>query len=212
MKRTLKPIVAMLSLLAATTAYAITSETTVISTYGTTPPTASEIGPGQNDYAAGFILDSPIGFKSADLWLEAWGEATLTVSLYGNASGVPDQKIIDLTGPTNPTGPGSYNYYLATPKPLDPGTYWLVASAGKYNDTQYDWYEGTGTPGSNNYVNTMWLRYDKSGNPIGWEPSYLVTPAAFQINAAPVPEPETYAMLLVGLGMLGWIGRRARAV
>ncbi|MBT9521561.1 MAG: PEP-CTERM sorting domain-containing protein, partial [Dechloromonas sp.] len=28
------------------------------------------------------------------------------------------------------------------------------------------------------------------------------------IAATPVPEPETYAMLLVGLGMLGWKARR----
>lgn len=30
------------------------------------------------------------------------------------------------------------------------------------------------------------------------------------ISAAPVPEPETYAMLLAGLGMLGWVARRRR--
>ncbi len=28
--------------------------------------------------------------------------------------------------------------------------------------------------------------------------------------SAPVPEPETYVMLLVGLGMLGWVGRRRK--
>ncbi|MEX8518464.1 MAG: PEP-CTERM sorting domain-containing protein [Leptothrix sp. (in: b-proteobacteria)] len=29
--------------------------------------------------------------------------------------------------------------------------------------------------------------------------------------AAPVPEPESYAMLMAGLGVLGWVGRRRRA-
>lgn len=28
--------------------------------------------------------------------------------------------------------------------------------------------------------------------------------------AAPVPEPETYAMMVAGLGVLGWMGRRSR--
>jgi hypothetical protein len=36
--------------------------------------------------------------------------------------------------------------------------------------------------------------------------------AAFnmQITAAPIPEPETYAMLLAGLGLLAFIARRRR--
>ncbi len=29
---------------------------------------------------------------------------------------------------------------------------------------------------------------------------------------APVPEPETYAMMLAGLGMLGWLARRKKSV
>jgi hypothetical protein len=32
-----------------------------------------------------------------------------------------------------------------------------------------------------------------------------------EYSAAPVPEPETYAMLLAGLGALGFIGKRRRA-
>ena len=31
-------------------------------------------------------------------------------------------------------------------------------------------------------------------------------------NIAPVPEPETYAMLLAGLGLLGFIARRKKSV
>jgi hypothetical protein len=34
--------------------------------------------------------------------------------------------------------------------------------------------------------------------------------AAFGIS--PIPEPETYAMLLVGLGLLGFIARRRKTV
>ena len=30
----------------------------------------------------------------------------------------------------------------------------------------------------------------------------------FQVGVAPVPEPETYAMLLAGLGLLGFVARR----
>jgi hypothetical protein len=34
--------------------------------------------------------------------------------------------------------------------------------------------------------------------------------ATFTLLAAPVPEPEIYAMLGVGLGLMGWVGRRRR--
>ena len=35
-------------------------------------------------------------------------------------------------------------------------------------------------------------------------------PVSQFITAAPVPEPETYAMMLVGLGMLGWVAHKRR--
>jgi hypothetical protein len=30
------------------------------------------------------------------------------------------------------------------------------------------------------------------------------------VNIAPVPEPETYAMLLAGLGLMGFVARRRK--
>jgi hypothetical protein len=33
---------------------------------------------------------------------------------------------------------------------------------------------------------------------------------AFSFVANPVPEPETYAMLMAGLGVVGWVARRRR--
>ena len=33
----------------------------------------------------------------------------------------------------------------------------------------------------------------------------------FEFGAAPVPEPETYAMMLAGLGALGFVARRRRS-
>jgi hypothetical protein len=32
----------------------------------------------------------------------------------------------------------------------------------------------------------------------------------FSPFTVPIPEPETYAMLLAGLGLLGWVGRRRK--
>jgi len=36
--------------------------------------------------------------------------------------------------------------------------------------------------------------------------------AAYSVTLAPVPEPETYAMLLAGLGLMGTIARRRKVV
>ena len=40
----------------------------------------------------------------------------------------------------------------------------------------------------------------------GYRPGYALSIA----NIVSVPEPDTYAMLLVGLGLLGFIGRRRK--
>lgn len=47
---------------------------------------------------------------------------------------------------------------------------------------------------------TYWFRI--SGTTVG---------ADYSLNLAPVPEPETYAMLLAGLGLMGFIARRRKS-
>jgi hypothetical protein len=44
------------------------------------------------------------------------------------------------------------------------------------------------------------------------EAGFLIDMARAQQVAAPVPEPETYAMMMAGLGMMGFIVRRRRSV
>ena len=40
----------------------------------------------------------------------------------------------------------------------------------------------------------------------------ITTPGTWTMGVAPIPEPETYAMLLAGLGLIGAVARRRRAV
>ena len=40
--------------------------------------------------------------------------------------------------------------------------------------------------------------------------SYILLAGTADGTLAPVPEPETYAMMLAGLGMLGFMARRRR--
>jgi PEP-CTERM motif len=69
------------------------------------------------------------------------------------------------------------------------------------------------TVGSNSLSGSPIITFD--ANTIFVNFTGLSTPAPFSttINvefAAPVPEPEIYAMLGMGLGLLGWVGRRKK--
>ena len=54
----------------------------------------------------------------------------------------------------------------------------------------------TDTPGSWNFT----------GNPLNGGGNFVFSAG----SVAPVPEPEIYAMMAIGLGLLGWVGRRKR--
>jgi probable HAF family extracellular repeat protein len=54
-----------------------------------------------------------------------------------------------------------------------------------------------------NDINDLgWIVGNAYNASLGLESGYIL---------APVPEPETYAMLMIGLGLLGWLARRRRA-
>ena len=54
----------------------------------------------------------------------------------------------------------------------------------------------SGTSSNSGSVDSMFLNYDSSDR--NW-------------NVSPVPEPEIYAMMGVGLGLLGWVARRKKS-
>lgn len=55
------------------------------------------------------------------------------------------------------------------------------------------------------------LSFDSNNLYVNWQSAnFNPGKVVFAVNAAPVPEPETYASLLAGLGLLGAISRRRR--
>ncbi len=69
------------------------------------------------------------------------------------------------------------------------------------------WVAGSAMPGS--YSASFRLVNVAAASPIGDSGSFHFD---FAVAAAPVPEPEVYAMLVLGLPLVGWLARRRKAV
>lgn len=46
---------------------------------------------------------------------------------------------------------------------------------------------------------------------VNWSDDNYDSGLAFAGSLVPVPEPETYAMMFAGLGLLGWVAHRRRS-
>jgi hypothetical protein len=68
-----------------------------------------------------------------------------------------------------------------------------------------------GTPGDSNA--TALYRFDAGANLdlFGIDPKFNSSSGVALFTTSPVPEPETYALLLAGLGALGFLARRRRS-
>lgn len=147
---------------------------------------------GQGGYFSQAVSFSTTSAVTVDAILAAvTGTGTANFGIMGDAAGLPSNSFLYSVALNNPVANVSLTGLGWT---LGAGTYWLAAVAN---------------PGFSGGWDTA-LRPGRAASDVafdipGWSLS-VVTPAA-RITTA-VPEPETYAMLLAGLGLMGFMARR----
>ncbi|MGA2853840.1 MAG: choice-of-anchor R domain-containing protein [Verrucomicrobiota bacterium] len=120
-----------------------------------------------------------------------------SVSLYNNNGNLPGSALVSLSGPSSPSGTGTYTY--STPGiVLSPSsTYWIVATAATPNAIGYYlWDDNYG--GDHYTASDGWSApYNFALGP-NWR-SFGNNFQEFAVYATPTPEPESYAIVILGL-------------
>ena len=171
------------------------------------------LGCGHALYDASNIIDGDYG-ASGNTGLNAWNSGGYGGSVQVNFGASYELDRIELYGGY----PYSESFTLSA---SGDGVHWttLVASgayheepgltfaglSGKKFGAVYSVAGGTLTPN----MSAQYVRYSAGGNQ-NW--GYLFEmDVQGHVTAAPVPEPETYALMLAGLGLVGFAARRRRS-
>jgi len=171
------------------------------SVYFSTTPGGAQPYSGISATVTGGGLDSPLSI------LDPRGTSTVSNDGFSSPPGSPTQDFMSLDAdPFGPTGPHNISGFSVDGFTLwNMRIFWGEATLGDFmNDQSLPTALPSGPArlsldfipfGSDPATPTVFAFYD----------NVLVTPAV-----AAIPEPETYAMLLAGLGLLGWQARRKR--
>jgi len=157
--------------------------------------------------ADGYLLDS-VQLAMAN----ATGDPSdFTVMIYSAMFGdaiLPGSNVGTLSGSTDPSTAGIYNYTDASNLILSPSTdYFIVLTAGAtVANGAYEWshagaYSYNQNSGWNTFANIF-----HSSNGSSWASSSSIDPQ-FAIVATPIPEPSSSFLLLLGSGVFMYVRR-----
>lgn len=118
-----------------------------------------------------------------------------------------DWVTVDFQGmPQSGEGYSSIEFFLKDVQTFSNLDSWFAAATPGWGDSFFSTHTVSGLVAGHDYRVVVYGWGDPMGSATG---SYELTLTA-QGNLAPVPEPETYAMMLAGLGLLGLAARRRR--
>jgi hypothetical protein len=169
--------------------------------------------------AQGFTTSAGLwDLNSVTLVVEnAFGSVNFIVAIYGDSvSNTPGSLIATLSGNPSPAAgaAGNYTYSPVGTLSLTGSTsYWIVASTDSKDGGGYFVYQTSFEPAPPVGVWSI----PSDANPISFDggiswnqPGEAPPNWAFSINATPVPEPSTYALLVLAAAALGFHAWRRR--
>jgi hypothetical protein len=169
--------------------------TSVNVSFDTTTPAVIEIGRLDWYNSATLRLDS-----SLDLFKVDWSLSVNFTSPSGPDPNGYELFHFSITNPVNPPGDTIFGFQLADLSGLASS---ITLDGVTLSNFRYSVIDGAGS--GNSWLGSNWWYND--------EYNYASLSILADVSAvtAPIPEPETYAMLLAGLGFLGWAHRRRKA-
>ncbi len=160
---------------------------------------------------AALLLATTLAFPTSANAVVVWdwsftgdvsGSGTLTTNdLEGDAASYPFAQYYTVTGIT-----GAYNGYSITGLDTNYGGNQLLDATPQLNFSGifFD-YDVFGSP----LVGNFW--YSSSDSSYAADGDFLGTFEATKSSVSPIPEPETYALMLAGLALVGAAARRRQA-
>lgn len=181
---------------------------------------SSVIGPGdpsESWIAQGFNTgtSTKLSLESITLGLGTLLEsATATVSIYSNSFGAPGTSLFTSSSVVIPSGPQATYTFSFSGASLAAGTsYWILPSAGVAWFQAVNVPAGAATPQEQNASGYSYTQSIESDTvdivPGSWSGA---SSNRFAVSVQAVPEPSTYALAAVGLGLAGFVRARRRKI
>lgn len=166
----------------------------------------ADIGDGSVPFlnaAQGFTVAAPNRLvTSASMWLFGDGAIPTTVGIFADNAGVPAASPLFTSDSVDVGAKALYQFSFSNAALTDGASYWIRPITA----TEISWYLAGGAPTAQNssgYASNGAL--DNSGS--GWVASSTNN---WALSITAVPEPSTYALAAVGLGLAGCLRARRR--